>query len=93
MKYGKRIAALALALLFTAPLAACVQDDPSSGGNTVMGEKVSQIEKDGLSGLTTGNITVSLDGAGSLRITGAEGEVTSQQGAGNFTLYMDLTTD
>ena len=58
-----------------------------------MGEKVSQIEKDGLSGLTTGNITVSLDGAGSLRITGAEGEVTSQQGAGNFTLYMDLTTD
>ena len=93
MKYGKRIAALALALLFTAPLAACVQDDPSSGGNTVMGEKVSQIEKDGLSGLTTGNITVSLDGAGSLRITGAEGEVTSKQGAGNFTLYMDLTTD
>lgn len=97
MKHAKRIAALALALLFSAPLAACGQQEEQeteNGDTAVMGEKVSLIEKDGQSGFTTGNVTVSLDAHGNLRIADAAGkELTSAQGAGNFTLYMDLTTD
>lgn len=95
MKKSLKAAALVLSAAIAFSAVACNNDGGKpNDGETKMGEKVTSVDKDGLYGLTTKNFSVLLDGSGNLRIFNGEKELTSQKGAGNFTLYVDLgTTD
>ena len=92
MKKFVRAAAVALSLCMSAGLFACGEKNVPGGGEEMMGEKVSVYEKDGLTGLTANALTIAFDQSGNMRVFGGEKELTSAEGAGNFTLYVDFST-
>ena len=85
MKKFVRAAAVALSLCMSAGLFACGEKNVPGGGEETMGEKVSVYEKDGLTGLTANALTIAFDQSGNMRVFGGEKELTSAEGAGNFT--------
>lgn len=93
MKKLLKSAALFISAAFALSAFACDKNvKKPNGGEEVMGEKVTSVDKDGLYGLTTENVSVLLDAAGNLRIFNGEKELTSEKDAGNFTLYVDFNT-